>query len=125
MLASPRTESIREVRKILLVDRIHYLYGRPLDDLVLESRHAQRSLPPAPFGYVRPTHWLRVIRSPLQSMGEVLEIFLEVLCVVPPRLSVHARSRRFLQVEIGVLQHAQVTDVVEQRGESGSLVLPG
>jgi len=96
MLASARAESIREIHEVHFVDGIQYLDSRPLDDLVLQCRHAERTLPPVAFWYVCPTHRLRVIRSSLQSMGEVLEILLEVLCVVPPRLSVHARSRLLL-----------------------------
>src|SRR5208337_1206659 len=46
------------------------------------------------------------------------------LAVVPPRFSIHARSGLLLKLEEGPLQHAQVINVVEQRGESGSLVLP-
>src|ERR1700730_4837769 len=92
MLASPRTESIREVREVLFVDRIQYLDRRSLDNLVFQSSHAERPLPPVAFWYVCPTHWLRVIRSSLQSMGEILEIFLEVLYVVSPCLSVYIRK---------------------------------
>ena len=31
VLATPRTESIRKLDKVLFVDRIHHLHGRPLD----------------------------------------------------------------------------------------------
>src|SRR5260370_849088 len=57
-------------------------------------------------------------------MGKILEVRPEVLSVVLPRLPIHAGRRFLLQSEVSELQHFQVVDVVEQRGESGPLIFP-
>ena len=49
MRASPWTESVREINEVLLVDRIQYFNGCSLGYLVLQRRHAKRSLPPVAF----------------------------------------------------------------------------
>ena len=41
VLAAPRSESIREAKKILLVDRLQNVHDRLLDDLVLQAQNAQ------------------------------------------------------------------------------------
>src|SRR6516164_5089310 len=45
---------------------------------------------PVGLGDIHPTHRLRSVRSSLQPFGKVLEIPLQLLTVVPPRLPVHA-----------------------------------
>src|SRR6202023_3718509 len=87
MLASPRSETVRKTEEIRFVDGVQHLDGRALDDLVFQRRNSERSFPPVALVDIRPTHRLRSIRSSLQPMGEVLEVVLEGLAVVPPRLS--------------------------------------
>jgi hypothetical protein len=53
MLAAPRPKPIRESEEILLVDRVHHLDHRALDDLVLHRRDAKRSLSTVGLGDVR------------------------------------------------------------------------
>ena len=86
MLASPRPEPVREAEEVRFVDGVQHLDRRTLDDLVFQRRDSERSLPPVGLGDVHPTHRLRPVRSPLQPFGEVLEVFLQCLAVVPPRL---------------------------------------
>ncbi len=69
------------------------------------------------------THRLRSVRSALQPFGKVLEIPLQFLAVVPPRLSVQARRRFLLQAEVGHAQRFQVIDVVQERREPQLLIL--
>jgi hypothetical protein len=58
-------------------------------------------------------HVIIVIAGSLpQPMGEALEVDLEVLAVVPPRLSVHAGRGFSLQVEISRAQRFKGVDVV-------------
>src|SRR5881628_3166340 len=47
----------------------------------------------------------------------VLEVLLQRLAVVPPRLPVHARSRFPLEVEVGRPERFKVIDVVQERRE--------
>src|SRR4029077_14731878 len=96
---------------------------RALDDLVFQSRYSERPLPPIGLGDVHPTHRFRSVRSSLQSMGEILEVVLEGLAVVPPRLTVHARRRFLLQAEVSLAEPFRIVDMVEKRGEPQLLIL--
>ena len=95
MLAAPRPEPVREAEKVRLVDGVEHLDGGALNDLVLQRGNAERSLPPVRLRDVHPTNRLRSVRSALQPFGQVVEVFLQRLAVVPPRLAIHAR-RGFL-----------------------------
>src|SRR2546429_1854171 len=44
MLASPGSEPVRKTEKIRFVDGVQHLDRGPLDDLVLQHRHSERSL---------------------------------------------------------------------------------
>ena len=50
-------------------------------------------------------------------LGKVLEVFLQLLAVVPPRLPVHARRGFPLQAEVRPAERVGVVDVVQERGE--------
>src|SRR5437879_10520523 len=123
MLASPGPEPVRESEKVRFVDGVQHLDRRALDDFVFQRRNSERSLPPVGLGDIHPTHRLRPVRSSLQPMGEILEIVLEGLAVVPPRLSIHAGRGFLLQTEVGDAQRFQVVDVVEKRREPYLLIL--
>ena len=113
MLAAPWSEPIREPEKIRLVDGVQHLDRRALDDFVFQRRDPQRSLPPVGLRDKHSRHRLRSVRSSLQPFGKILEIYLQLLAVVPPRLSVHARRGFLLQSEVGHAQRFQVVDVVQ------------
>src|SRR5580692_3936165 len=123
MLASPRPEPVRKSEKIRFVDSVQHLDRRTLDDLIFQRRYPERSQPPVGLRYIHPTHRLGSLRSSLQPMGEILEVVLEGLTVVPPRLSIHTSRGLLLQVEVGPAQCFRVVDVVQKRGEPQLLVL--
>src|SRR5467141_3534696 len=123
MLASPWSEPVREAEKVRFVDSIQHLDRRALDEFVFQRRDSERSLPPVGLGDIHPTHRLRSVRSSLQPFGKVLEIHLQRLAVVPPRLPVHARRSFLLQSEVGHPQCFQVIDVVQERREPQLLIL--
>src|SRR2546429_1825446 len=123
MLASPWPEPIRESEKIRFIDSVQHFDRRALDDFVFQRRTSERPLPPISLRDVHPTHWLRSVRSSLQPMGEVLEIVLEGLAVVPPRLSIDTGRGFLLQTEVGHAQRFQVVDVVQERREPQLLIL--
>src|SRR5256885_2542871 len=123
MLAAPWSEPVRKPEKVRFVDSVQHLDRRALDDFVFQRRDSERSLPPVGLGYVHPTHRLRSIRSSLQPVGKVLEIPLQFLPVVPPRLPVHARRGFLLQSEVGHAQRFEVIDVVQERREPQLLIL--
>src|SRR6202795_449529 len=123
MLASPRSESIRKVEEIRFVDGVQHFDGRALDDFVFQHRNSERSFPPVVLVDIHPTHRLGSVRSSLQPMGEILEVILEGLAVVPPRLTVHARRRFLLQTEVSLAEPFRIVDMVEKRGEPQLLIL--
>src|SRR5271170_4822637 len=117
VLAAPGTKPIRETEEVRLVDGVEHLDGGPLDEFVLQRGHAQRALPATVFGDVHPTYRLGSVGAAFEPFGELLEMLLQCLAVVPPRLTVHPRSRFLLQAEVSRTQGVQVVDVVQQRGE--------
>src|SRR5215472_4103591 len=112
-------------RKPGFVNGVQYLDSRALDNFVFQHGYAERSFPSVALVDIHPTHRLRSVRSPLQPMGEILEVFLEGLAVVSPRLPVHTRRRFLLQREVSRAQRFQVVDVVQKRSEPQLLILLG
>src|SRR5258706_14458988 len=123
MLASPWPEPVRKTEKIRFVYGVHHLDRCTLDDFVFQRCHSERSLPPVGLGDIHPTHRLRSVRSSLQPFGKVLEIPLQLLAVVPPRLPVHTRRRFPLQTEVSHAQRFQFVDVVQECCEPQLLIL--
>src|SRR5580692_6729922 len=123
MLASLGTEPVRKSEEDRFVDSVQHLDRRALNDLILQRGYSERSQPPVGLGDVHPTHRHSPVCSLHQPMGEVLEIDLKVLAVVPPRLAVHARRGFSLQAEIGCAQRLWRIDVVTERGEPHLLIL--
>lgn len=84
VLASVRTESIREPGEVFLVDRVQHREGRSLGDLVFESGHRERALAAVRLRYVPPPRRLRPIRSPMDPAVQIGELALEIGLVVLP-----------------------------------------
>ena len=63
-----------------------------------------------------------ITHNPLHGSGQ-LEIPLQLLTVVSPRLPVRARRGFFLQREVGHAQRFQVIDVVQKRREPQLVIL--
>src|SRR5437667_185131 len=123
MLAAPWSEPVRKTEKVCFVDGVQHLDRRTLDDLVFQRRDSERSLPPVGLRDKHSTHRLRSVRSSLQPFGKILEVSLQRLAVVPPRLPVHAWRGFLLQSEVGHAQRVQVVDVVQKRREPQLLIL--
>ena len=122
MRAAPRPEPVREAEEVGLVDGVQHLDRRALDDLVLQRGNAERPLPPVGLGDVRPLDRLRSVRPALQPSGEVLEVLLQGLPVVLPRLAVDPGRGVPLQREVRRPQVLDVVDVVQERREPHLLV---
>src|SRR5712692_3941743 len=117
--------AIREAGTLGLVHRIEYQHRRSLDDLVLHCRDADRSLllGVPTFGDVHPSHRLRAVRTsphPIRHLGQVR---LQFLAIVFPRLAVHAWCRITFQLVERRPERVDRVDVVQQRGESFSLLV--
>jgi hypothetical protein len=76
-----RPESVGEAEEVSLVDRVHHLDRRALDELVFQRGDAQRPRPPVGLGDVRPLDRPRSIRPSRQPSREVPEVLLEGLPV--------------------------------------------
>src|SRR5580693_2269809 len=122
--ATPRSESIRKSQEVLFLDRVQYLDRGTLDDLVFQRGNAEGPKLPR-FAHLRDvnsTHRLCSVRSTLESLGEVLEIRLEGLAVVLPRLPIDARGRILLRCQVRCPQSFDVVNVVVERSEPLFLV---
>jgi hypothetical protein len=84
---------------------------------VFQRGHTERPLPPVGLGDVRPADRLRPVRSPLQPCGEILEVVLQRLAVLPPRHPIHPGGGLPLEAEVRLSEHRRVVDVVQERGE--------
>src|SRR5215831_4964665 len=98
MRAATWPPTIREASKLWLVHGIQDRYGRPLDNLVLKCRHADRALLAIPLWDVHPPHRLRTVGAVPQSIRQLGEVRLQILAVVFPPLAVHAWCRITFQV---------------------------
>ncbi len=118
MLAALRPKPIREPEKLHFVNGVQNLDDGTLDDFVLQRRNTERPLPPVRLRDVRPSNWLRSIRSSPQLFRKSLEVCFQLLPVVLPRLSVDARRCFPLQCGVGLAKATDIVNVVEERGES-------
>src|SRR5437870_7159600 len=91
MRTPPWPKAIRKIDKVQFIDLVQYRHRGPLDDLVFQHRHPDRALPTIRLWYVHPLNWTRPIRTPGQPSGEILQIVLQVLSIVPPGYSVNPR----------------------------------
>jgi hypothetical protein len=64
-----------------------------LDDLILQRRDTQRTLPSVGFRYVHSSRRLRPVRSPVHALMEAGEPFLQVVLVLLPTYPVYSRGR--------------------------------
>src|SRR6266545_472357 len=116
MLAAPGSESIREAEKVLLVDGVHHLDRRALDNLVLQRGDAERSLPPVGLGDVDPARWSCSVRSLVQPLVQGTEVILQAGRVLHPRHTVDSSRCRALQRKEGVSEPID-REMVEERRE--------
>ena len=102
--------------KVLLVDRLQQHRDRPLKDLVLEGRHADRTrTAPVAFRNVHATHRWCAIRARAKSSEQRREVILEVPRVLCRRLPVHAYRCVFARAPVRLAQPLHVDGVVQRR----------
>ena len=110
-------EPVRGAQEVGLVDGIEDPHGGPLDDLILQHRHADGSLSAVCLRDVNPLDRLGPVTSPGQSFGQVLEMTLQFLPVRLPRLPVNSRRSVPLAGQVRFPQAVNAVDVVPERGE--------
>jgi hypothetical protein len=102
MLAAPGPETVAKAQKVLLPYLVENRSDCVLDDLVLQCRDSQWSLPPIGFRYPDSSRRLRSICSTMDSSMQVRYSCLQVSSIFFPRHPIHSRRRLFLQTEITV-----------------------
>ena len=118
MRVPPRPEAVGEPEEVDFVDGAQHLGDRALDDLVLQGRHAERSLPAIGFRDVDAPHRLWPVAPGVDPRAEVLEIGLQVLLVVRHRDPVDSRTCLPLLTPERSFERLDI-DVVQQGGEPG------
>jgi hypothetical protein len=116
VLGAPRSEPVGEAEEVRLVDRVQHLHQRPLDDLVLERRDAERPLPAVGFRDVLPPRRLRPVAAAHHAAVQVADVAIERTRVLPPRHPVDTGSRPGLELMEGPGQQLR-RHVMHQRGE--------
>ena len=116
---SSRPEAIRAGIEVLLVDRLQQHDDRPLENLVLQGGNSDRASlgSRARLGNVHTPHRRCPVRPGLRPVQERLEVRLQVLRVLGPGLSVHARCPVFAGPVEGRFQPVDVHQI-GQRSES-------
>ena len=109
-----RSKAIAETEKVLLVDALEHPEHRLLDDLVLQRRDAQRSLPTVGLGYPDSARRFRSVGSPVNTIVEVRNVGLQVRLVFMPCYLVNSNGCRSLQL-IEAFGEAVFINVVQQR----------
>jgi hypothetical protein len=92
MLAAPWPEAIRETEKILLIDLIEDCDHGLLNNLVLQCRDPQRSLPTVRFRNIHPSRWLRSIGAAVNLAVQIGEPTFQPGLILLPRDAIHPRS---------------------------------
>src|SRR5690349_14713183 len=123
---TPWSEPIRKSQEVLFIDCVQHLGGGALNNLVFQRWNSERAKL-ARFTHlldVNSAHRLCSVGSSLESMGEILEVRLEVLNVVLPCLAVHSCSCALLNCEECRPQSLHIVDMVEERSEPLFPILP-
>ena len=108
MGAALRTEAVRAVTEVLLVDRLQHVAHGTLDKLVLERRDPNRPFPAPVLGDVHTSDRLVSIPLRLQPLVQVLEVLRQVLPVVLLRDTVYPHRRVLTDTPIGSLQRGHI-----------------
>ena len=88
--ATPRSESVAETKKVLLVNLIKYPNHRLLDYLVLQRSYADWTSPPVGFGYPDSLRGLGSISATLHALVEVRQSLLHSLTIFMPGHLIYA-----------------------------------
>src|SRR5687767_619609 len=94
MRAARGSEAVRETKKVLFVDGVQHLDDGAMDDLIFQRGNTERPLPPVRLRDVGPPNRACSERAPLHPGGQVVEMMLQRLAVVPPRFPIDTRPAR-------------------------------
>src|SRR6516162_8397020 len=123
MLAAPRAKAIGEAEKVFLVNLVEDGDHSLLDNLVLQRRDPQRTLPSVGFLYIDSSGWHRSIGSTMNSAMQVDESILHAGFILLPCNPVHSRCSFPLQ-RVKALPQQFDGQMVEQGSELYLLMFP-
>src|SRR5580700_125806 len=123
MLTAPRTKTIRETPKILLVNLIQDCHHGLLNNLVLQCRDAERPLPAIRFRDVHSSRWLRLISAAVNPAVEIDEPTIQSGFILFPCDAIHTRSSFTLQ-RIKAIPEQSDSHMMEQGSELHLLPFP-
>ena len=113
--STPRPKPVRALQKVLLVHRLQHHQHRPLEDLVLQRRDANRAPLVRPrLVQVHPAHRRRSIPPGLEPFEQARQVRLPFGLVLRRRHSVHTRRRILAGSPVRFAQPHRI-DVVRQR----------
>ena len=123
MLAAPRTETVRETKKVLLVYLVEGGDHGLLDDLVLQRRDPQWTLPPIGLLNVNPSRWLGPVCAAMHPAVQVNQVFLQIGLILLPPCAIDPGCSFSLE---GIKAFPQLIDgqVVKECGEPHLLIFP-
>src|SRR5665811_1879987 len=82
---------VRKTEEVLLVYGVQHLNHRPLENLALQHRDPERTLPPVRLRYVHAARWPRPVRTAVDPAEQVVEIDSQILPVGVPRHLINSR----------------------------------
>src|SRR6266446_9388791 len=115
MLATPRSEPVREPEELFLIDRVQDFHHRLLDYLIFQRGDAERTHFPVGLRYVPSPRRARPVCSPMHPLMEILQVGLQILSVGAPGDTVRSRSRFTPQRGVRGLQEVNCHMVEERR----------
>jgi hypothetical protein len=123
MLATPRTEAVRETEKVFLVYLIEDGDHGLLDDLVLQRRNPQRALPPIGLPDVYPSRSLGPVCAAMHPTMQANKAFLQIGLILLPLYAVDSGASFSLE---GIKAFPQPINgqVVEECDEPHLLIIP-
>jgi site-specific DNA recombinase len=91
MRITPRPEPIRKAFEVHLVNLVEDGHHSLLNNLVLQTRDAQRALLPVGLRYIDSSRGLRPVRAPVNPAVEIRYPVLQSVSILPPSHAVHPR----------------------------------
>lgn len=96
MLTPPGTKSVGKPDEVDLVNGVHHVDHRGLDDLVFQRCDPERPKPPISLRNEHPARRFRSERSSMNSCMEISEVALQVPAVVFPRHAIYSGCRLWI-----------------------------
>lgn len=118
VLASAGAKPVAEAFEVAFIHRSEDLGGGPLHDLVFNDRDGDGSPGAVGFGDVMPLRGNRSVDPPVQSHGEITQVFFQPIPIVMPALFVDPRCGLTVDSVVGFAELIHIADMVPELGQS-------